>query len=337
MDKKYLISVVLILFSVLTFAYTFPNEILYYQKPQVAFCYSDGDYEFSISSRILLDTFFKYKVSDKIVAGLMDTESSFIIHSISTSNALGPFQMKPFIAQEIGVLNPFNPYSDKKVSSMLNRYKSEFGSMDSALGAYHIGFYGTKKLTESGKSPLSDGRINNYVKKNHGFQRLYNEGDWITLKDYLWFDLSYSLGNRNKISLTAVVPEFFLGSLALKANYLSTDEPSFDNFNFSIFQDFSFFWFLNLFVGYEEGVVAGCSLKSNDWFDRITLRYDFENKDLMWSAYNSFGWFFMNYGFSKNNIFFSPGIEIDKKYLLALKVDYKNFSFLPGIECVIKF
>ena len=57
----------------------------------------------------------------------------------------------------------------------------------------------------------------------------------------------------------------------------------------------------------------------------------------MWSAYNSFGMFFMNYGFSKNNLFFSPGIVFDNRYQIALRVDYEDFEFKPGIECRLQF
>jgi hypothetical protein len=120
-------------------------------------------------------------------------------------------------------------------------------------------------------------------------------------------------------------------------DYLADETLSFENLSFSIFQDFSFFWFMSLYIGYEDGVVAGCTLKSNDWFDRMTLRYDFEKEDLTWSAYNAFGILFMTYGFSKDNFFFSPGLAFDKKYFLALRVDYKNFEWIPGVECVLKF
>ncbi|HPJ87715.1 MAG TPA: lytic transglycosylase domain-containing protein [Thermotogota bacterium] len=337
MDKKYIILCLLSLCVGYLYAYLFPNEVLYQQKPQIQLGYSEGSLDCSFSTRILTDTFFGYHVDSPMLAGLMQTESSFIVHSVSSSNALGPFQMKPFLAEEIGILNPFNPYNSEKVLNLLTRYKTTFGNMDMALGAYHIGFYGTKKISDSGSNPLSDNRIQNYVNKIHEFQRLYNEGDWIPLKDYLWFTLRYSLGNSNRISLSGVFPEFFLGSLAIGADYLSDEIISLDNLCLSIFQEFSFFWFMNLYVGYDDGLIAGCTLKSNDWFDRISVKYDFKQADLVWEAYNSFGLLFINYGFSKDNIFFSPGLEFGNKYCISFRVDYQDYCFKPGIGCTIKF
>ncbi len=337
MGRKYIISIILILIVTRVFAYLFPNEMLYYQQPRVTLDLSENDYTLSLMSRVLTDTIWGVEVKDPVVTALMQTESSFIIHSISPSNAIGPFQMKPFLAQETGIHNPFNPYKNDDVMKLLNRYKKTLGNMDAALGAYHIGFYGTKKMVDSGQNPASDNRIKNYVNKIHGFQRLYSEGDWISLKDYLWFDLRYTTGCKNELSISAVIPEFFFGSIALKADYKALEELSVENFNFSVFQDFAFFWFMNLYIGYDQGLVSGITLKSNDWFDRITLKYDFNQEDLIWEGYNSFGLFCMNYGFSKDKIYFAPGMEFENRIKLSLKAEYDNFKFKPGIECVIKF
>src|SRR6056297_342892 len=157
----------------LAFNNLFPNEILYQSRPASGIRYFNQQVDFFLNAKFPIDTFFKYKVSDPVIAGLIQTESSFFLHAISDSNALGPYQMKPFIASEIGILNPFNPYNDKKVSSLIDNYNKAFGSVDYALGAYHIGYYGVQKILDSGNNPFNNIRIKNYVQKIRSFQRLF--------------------------------------------------------------------------------------------------------------------------------------------------------------------
>ena len=308
----------------------FPNEILYQSRSTVGIKYSEQAVGFSISSKFPINTLFKYRVEDPMLAGLMQAESSFFLHAVSDSNAIGLFQMKPFTASEIGALNPFNPYNDKKVSDLLKKYTNAFGSVDYALGAYHIGYYGVQKLINSGNNPLNDSRINDYVKKINSFQRLYKEGDKITLKDYIWFDISMNLSEANNFDAHIVVPEFFLGSFELGIN-------NFDGFNITFNQEFFLFWFLQAYVGYNEGVITGLTLKSNDWYNKITVKYDFSKDDLIWVASSSFDLFYFDIGFSKTNIFFKPGFTINNKYSFEIPVFYKNHVFVPGIAAIIKF
>src|SRR6056297_2794918 len=99
----------------------FPNEVLYQSRPSAGLSYAGRSVDFFLRTRFSVDTLFNYEVSDPLLAGLIQIESSFYLHAISDSNALGLFQMKPFIASEISALNPFNPHNDKKVFSLLNQ------------------------------------------------------------------------------------------------------------------------------------------------------------------------------------------------------------------------
>lgn len=313
--------------------FLFPNEILYQNRPSAGFSYSNRAVGFSLISRFPIDTFFNYRVYDPLLAGLIQTESSFYIHAVSDSNALGLFQMKPFIANEIGALNPFNPSNDKKVLSLLDKYKASFGNIDYALGAYHIGYYGVKKIVDSGNNPMNEKRINDYVQKIHSFQRLYKKGEKIPLKDYVWFDFSLSLSQATKpndFSAFFVLPNYHFGSTAFG---IKKEEE----FLLSIYQDFSFFWFLSAHVGYDDGLIAGLTLKSNDWYDKISVKYDFSRDDLIWTAGFNWDFFSFNVGCSKNSIFAKPGFVFNNRYYLEVPLLFKDYRFIPGISAMIRF
>jgi hypothetical protein len=314
------------------FAYLdlFPNEILYQNRPSAGFSYNNQGVNFYINSKFPINTFFNYKVYDPLLAGLIQTESSFYIHAISDSNALGLFQMKPFMASEIGALNPFNPYNDKKVSALLEEYKLTLGNIDYALGAYHIGYYGVKKIIDSGNNPMNDRKINDYVQKIHSFQRLYKKGDKIPLKDYVWFDLSMSFSQPNEFSFFIVVPNYFLGSTALG---IKKEEE----LNVSLYQAFSFFWFLSMYLGYDEGLIAGFTFKTNDWYDKISVKYDFSQDDLIWTASFSLEFLTFDIGCSKKSIFFKPGFVLKNRYFLEIPIFYSEHQFIPGISAMIRF
>src|SRR6056297_3554637 len=123
MRKSILLFAFFIFVFLLCFAFNplFPNEVLYQSRPSAGVSYARGAVDFFLRTSFSVDTLFNYKVYDPLIAGLIQTESSFYLHAISDSNALGLFQMKPFIASEIGALNPFNPHNDKKVFSLLNQ------------------------------------------------------------------------------------------------------------------------------------------------------------------------------------------------------------------------
>ncbi len=320
----------IILTSCFAYHYLFPNEILYQNRPSAGFDYNEQAVNFYIDSKFPINTFFNYKVSDPLLAGLMQKESSFYIHAISDSNALGLFQMKPFIASEIGALNPFNPNNDKKVSSLLEEYKISFGNVDYALGAYHIGYYGVKKIIDSGNNPMNEKRINDYVQKIHTFQRLYKKGDKIPLKDFIWFDLTMSFSQPNKFSSFIVVPNYFLGSTALG---FKKEEK----LQVYLYQDFSFFWFLNLHLGYDEGLITGLTFKSNDWYDKISVKYNFSKDDLIWTARFSLDFFTFDIGCSKKSLFFKPGFVIKNRYFLEIPIFYSDHQLIPGLSATIRF
>jgi len=324
------ICFIIVCSNCLAFNALFPNEILYQSRPSSGIRYQNKQVDFFLNTKFPVDTIFKYKVSDPIIAGLIQTESSFFLHAISDSNAIGPYQMKPFIASEIGVLNPFNPYNDKKVSTLIDGYKQAFGNVDYALGAYHIGFYGFQKILDSGNDPMNDNRVNSYVQKNRSFQRLFKEGDKIPIKDYIWFDMAMSISEVNRFSVHVIIPEFFLGSIALG---MTKKEA----FNFSLYQDFSLFWFLNAYIGYDDGLIVGLTLKSNDWYDQVSIKYDFSKDDLIWVASSSFEHFSLGLGFSKTSVFIKPAFILNGKYSLEVPLYYSDHTFKPGISVIIKF
>lgn len=325
-----LIFSIIIFTNCLAYHYIFPNEILYQNRPTTGFMCSNQAIGFFISTRFSIDTIFKYKVNDPLLAGLIQTESSFYLHAISDSNALGLFQMKPFIASEIGALNPFNPSIDKKVSTLLDKYSSTLGNLNNALGAYHIGYYGVQKIINSGNNPMHDKRINDYVQKIHSFQRLYKKGDKIPLKDYVWFDFSMSLTEPNTFTSYLIIPEYSLGSFALGIKKEN-------NFQFSFYQDFSLFWFLSTYLGYEDGFIVGCVLKSNDWYDKVSIKYNFSKEDLIWSAGFIFDYFSVDLGFSKSSIFIKPAFILKDRYFFEIPLYFTDYSFIPGISVKIKF
>jgi len=308
----------------------FPNEILYLPSPTASIGFSGDTCDISIKTRFAVDSFLKYTLNDPLIGAIMETESSFFIHSVSKSNALGVFQMKPFIASELGILNPFNPYKGLMIEQKLEDYKRDLGSIENALGAYHIGYYGMKNIIDSGKNPMNDDRVKSYVKKIQSFQRLYKQGDEISFRDYLWVDLSFSLSEKNQFDFNLVIPELYWGSIALGLKYDA-------DFDFCLYQELSFFWFMSFFLGYDDGAIAGISFKSNDWFNRLTLRYDFSKEDLFWIFENFSG--FVNFGlsFSKDSISFSPGFNFNDSYLIEFPIRYENFVLIPAIHCSVKF
>ena len=314
----------------------FPDEMLYMAGPEVSVRGLDGQYKLSIINRFLVDTPFNYTVDDPVIAGLMQTESSFILHSVSSADALGPFQMKPFFADEIGVLNPFNPYADKKVKEKLVAYEKELGNMDLALGAYRIGFYGVKKMINDGKNPLNDSRISDYVNKNAEYKRQYVSGSKVRFKDYIWSNLFYSIGEERSAGITVVVPEFFLGSVACGIEYVPSDLVV-DNspLSISLSQDIVLTPFMNLYAAYKDGFLFGVSLKSGDWSDKAFIVYDLSGEDLFWMGINRFDWFSLEYGFSKDSVFVNSGFEINNRVKLRGLLKYKDFTFIPGIEFVL--
>lgn len=331
--KKRILQFIFFLFifsNCIAYHYIFPNEILYQNRSTTGFAYSSQAIDFFINSRFSIDTLFNYKVHDPLLAGLIQTESSFYLHAVSDSNALGLFQMKPFIASEIGALNPFNPSNDKKISSLLDNYTSTFGNVNYALGAYHIGYYGIQKILDSGNNPMNDNRINDYVQKIHSFQRLYKKGDKIPLKDYVWFDFSMSLTNPNKFSSYIVIPEYSLGSLALGIKKEN-------EYKFSFYQDFSLFWFMSAYLGYEDGFIFGFVLKSNDWYDKVFIKYNFHKEDLIWSAGFDFDFLSVEVGFSKTSIFFKPSFVLKDRYFFEIPLIYSDYTFTPGISIKVKF
>jgi len=332
MKKRLLLFVLILIIYSFSFAfqYHFPNEILYQPRPFSGFRYTENRMDFFVNTRFSIDTFFNYTINEPLLAGLAQTESSFYIHSVSGSNALGLFQMKPFIADEIGVLNPFNPNIEKKVSTLLNEYTNAFGNVDYALGAYRIGFYGVKRIIDSGKNPLNDKRISDYVQKIHSFQRLYKKGDKIPLKDFIWLDLSISLSQPNNFSSFMVIPNYFLGSTAVGVK--KEEEIS-----FSVYQDFSFFWFLSGYIGYDNGIVTGLTLKSNDWYDKITVKYDFSRDDLFWVASFSFDFFTVDLGASKSSLLITPRVVLNDRYFFEIPLFYSEHRFIPGFSVMIRF
>ncbi|MFW6248658.1 MAG: transglycosylase SLT domain-containing protein [Bacteroidota bacterium] len=329
--RMFLFVFFLIIYSCsFSFNYLFPNQILYQSRPAVGVKYTAGAVDLLINTRFSVDTLFRYKVYDPLLAGLIQTESSFYLHAVSDSNALGLFQMKPFIASEIRALNPFNPNNDKKVSALLDKYTNDYNQVDYALGAYHIGYYGVQNFLNSGNNPMDDKRIYDYVQKIKSFQRLYKEGDRVPLKDYVWLDVSMSLTDLNLFSTHIVIPEYFLGSIALGVKKE-------EDFHVSLYQEFTFSWFLNAYIGYDNGLITGLTLKSNDWYDRLTVKYDFSKDDLIWTAGLSFNYFSVEFGCSKNSLFMKPAVVIEDRYFFEIPLYYIEHRFIPGVSVVIRF
>ncbi len=314
---KYTLIFVFLIFTNTLFCFSniFNGQVLYETGPFFRFGlkYSDlNDIQTEIKSglRIKYDTLFDYKVKDPLIAGLVKKESSFVIHSISVSNALGVYQMKPFFADENGISNPFYPFAEEKIDKILDSYRSKLGTVENSLAAYHVGFYGVKNDMKNSLNPLSRKGVSDYVNKIMDFRRQYNVGDIENLYDYLWIVAGMdSFDSQNRASVSLTIPQLWFGSMNLNLNF---DE----RVNASVSNEFFINSFLQLFLGFDNGIVGGVCLRSSDWNCFANIEFDTVTLGLKWFFKQIIDDFFYSVAFS----------NCDAELMLGYRSGIFNFS-----------
>lgn len=105
----------------------------------------------------------KYGVDERVIAAVIDQESSFDQKAVSSAGAQGLMQLMPATAESLGVDNPFDAEQNIMAGTKYLRQKlDEFGgSLPLALAAYNAGSGAVNKY--GGIPPYKETR--NYVTK----------------------------------------------------------------------------------------------------------------------------------------------------------------------------
>jgi len=247
-----------------------PNQLLYEPAP---FVHAQGGlqgFELYLAARVITPTPWKWKVDDPLVAGLAFTESSFILHSVSPSMAIGLFQLKPFTALENGITNPFSPRASKGVGEMLASYRNKLGSTSQALAAYHLGVAGAQRSANAAVAAQ-------YVNKVTTVQRQYVPGQRVALRDFQWFSFRGSFAPEEGVSgdVHWIVPVAWLGSLSVNA--FLEGQPY-----VSLLGELFLHPLMQLHGGFQQNWITGMTLRSPDWAGRVTVSFDWGTRYVSW-------------------------------------------------------
>jgi soluble lytic murein transglycosylase-like protein len=90
---------------------------------------------------LIQDASAREGLAARLLTAVIERESAFVPCAVSSKGALGLMQLMPATAEQLGVLNPFNPKENvdagaKFLKSLLVRYG---GDLALALGAYNAG------------------------------------------------------------------------------------------------------------------------------------------------------------------------------------------------------
>ena len=106
-----------------------------------------SDDNIHLYDKFIADASREYKVSEKIIRGVIHAESRWNSKAISSEGALGLMQLMPRTARRLGVKKPLDPKQNimggtKYLSELLSMYD---GNINKALAAYRTGPGGVKK------------------------------------------------------------------------------------------------------------------------------------------------------------------------------------------------
>jgi len=298
------------------FSNSFAGQVLYRTGPFFGTIFSGNPEQgaqsgIEIFNRIKFDTMIDYEIKNTLIAGLIKKESSYILHSVSSSNALGVFQMKPFFADELGISNPFDPNSEKEIIKKIEIYKRDLGNYENALSGYHIGYYGTKSLIEKGINPLSKTNVSSYVNKILEYKRHYSTGDVENLYDYLWIGIEMNnFPGYNTSSITTVLPELWFGSFSVVANISK-------GIDLDLYNELFINSNIQIVIGYKNDFTAGICFRTNDWKSFVNLEYVNENRSIKWNFKQNIDNFNYGLGFSADDLYFEIGYNFRPFYINA--------------------
>ena len=110
----------------------------------------------------------RYRLSPPLIKAVIKVESGFVNGAISHAGAQGLIQLMPDTANEIDVLNSFDPQANILGGSrLLKKYLTEFGSLKKALIAYNAGPNWVRKKKGIPKE------TRRYIRKVIGYYRMY--------------------------------------------------------------------------------------------------------------------------------------------------------------------
>lgn len=295
----------------------FPTNLLYQPRPFVSFQGGITEFSLQMTFRRTFQTGLSIRIEDPILGGLIQRESSFIIHSISPSYALGIFQTKPFTAEEMGMINPFYPYGGVRVLEYVESLERQFGSKDLALAAYHMGTGTVTKIVQSGKDPLSETPARDYVHQIKEFSRQYANGSRVGLRDYIWVSVQGDVrtGEPDSFRFISVFPTFWFGSTAIGIDVGQRTFPFF-------YQE----WFIHpkvqLVCGYNDEWISGIQVRSNTWNQTLSLVFSSDSEQLSWEFSSVCQPWMLLIRMRQEDWRFQLGYEV-----------HKGFEVYAGIRC----
>lgn len=112
-----------------------------------------------------------YELPPALIKAVVHAESAFVKDAISRKGAQGLMQLLPCTANEIDVLNPFDPQANILGGSrLLKKYLTEFGSLKKCLIAYNAGPDWVRKKKGIPRE------TRRYIRKVIGYYRMYKKG-----------------------------------------------------------------------------------------------------------------------------------------------------------------